>query len=264
VRAVLVAIVLGLAAGCGGTQAQVEEAAAPEPAELAEETFAAEELVPERRCRAGSERAVGNRREAYAVSVGAGRVAARTRPGGRLLARFGPENINGVTTVLGVVGTVVDRRCRPTWYHVQLPLRPNGVTGYVRAGAVRLHRVTTRIEVDLSARQVVFLRAGRRVMTIRTAIGSDATPTPTGRYYVNQRLLAADPEGPFGPGAIGISAFSPVLTGWAQGGPIAIHGTNDPGSIGQAVSNGCLRIENDTLVRLFRATPAGTPVVIEL
>ena len=27
---------------------------------------------------------------------------------------------------------------------------------------------------------------------------------------------------------LGISAYSPVLTGWAQGGPIAIHGTNEP------------------------------------
>jgi hypothetical protein len=260
VRLVLLAIVALVAAGCGARQA--EEAPPEQPADAAYETVEPTELVRERRCERGSERAVGSRREAYAVSVEAGRVAARTRPGGRVVATFGTKNVNGVATVLGVVGTVVDGRCRPAWYHVQLPLRPNGATGYVRAGAVRLHRVTTRIEVDLSARRVVFLRAGRRVLTITAAIGSDATPTPTGRYYVNQRLLAADPEGPFGPGAVGISAFSPVLTGWTQGGPIAIHGTNDPASIGQAVSNGCLRIANELLVRLFRATPAGTPVVI--
>jgi lipoprotein-anchoring transpeptidase ErfK/SrfK len=53
-----------------------------------------------------------------------------------------------------------------------------------------------------------------------------------------------------------------VLTDWVQGGPIAIHGTDDPGSIGQPVSNGCVRVPNATLRRLLRATPAGTPVVI--
>ena len=68
--------------------------------------------------------------------------------------------------------------------------------------------------------------------------------------------------GPFGPAAIGISAYSTVLTGWTQGGPIAIHGTNEPWSIGHAVSNGCIRVRNPVLRRLFKVTPAGTPVVI--
>jgi lipoprotein-anchoring transpeptidase ErfK/SrfK len=94
------------------------------------------------------------------------------------------------------------------------------------------------------------------------AVGSNATPTPVGRYYVNQRLIPPDPGGPYGPGAVGISAFSPVLTGWAQGGPIAIHGTNEPWSIGRAVSNGCIRLRNPVLRRVFRQALAGTPVFI--
>ena len=79
---------------------------------------------------------------------------------------------------------------------------------------------------------------------------------------VNQRLIPNDPSGPFGPGAVGISAYSNVLTGWAQGGPIAIHGTNEPWSIGRAVSNGCIRLPNSTLRRVFAAALNGTPVVI--
>ena len=71
-----------------------------------------------------------------------------------------------------------------------------------------------------------------------------------------------DPGGPYGPGAVGISAFSPVLTGWTQGGPIAIHGTNEPWSIGRAVSNGCIRMPNPVLRKLFAQTPSGTPVLI--
>jgi lipoprotein-anchoring transpeptidase ErfK/SrfK len=122
--------------------------------------------------------------------------------------------------------------------------------------------VRTRIEVDVSARRLSFFRRGRLVLRAHVAVGSGATPTPYGRFYVNQRLIPSNPNGPYGPGAIGISAFSNVLTGWAQGGPVAIHGTNEPWSIGHAVSNGCIRLPNSVLRRLFRATPAGTPVVV--
>ena len=134
--------------------------------------------------------------------------------------------------------------------------------GWVRAEDVEVLPVRTRIVVDLSDRRVTLYRSGRRVLTTQAAIGSSATPTPTGSYYVNQRLVPADPTGPFGPGAIGISAFSEVLTGWTQGGPIAIHGTNRPDLIGQAVSNGCIRVRNDVLRRLFAAAISGTPVLV--
>jgi lipoprotein-anchoring transpeptidase ErfK/SrfK len=209
----------------------------------------------------GSLRPLGTAKVTYAAIVRRRAVAFR-RPGGERVAVFGRLNVNGVPTVLGVRGAVVDRRCRPAWYRVQLPMRPNGVVGYVRAWAVDLGRVRTSIVVDLSARRVTLYSNGRKAIETRAAIGSSATPTPTGRYYVNQRLIPSDPRGPFGPGAIGISAFSDVLTGWTQGGPIAIHGTNQPWSIGRAVSNGCVRVPNDVLRRLFRATLAGTPVIV--
>ena len=80
---------------------------------------------------------------------------------------------------------------------------------------------------------------------------------------MNQRLVPADTSGPYGPGAVGISAFSTVLTGWTQGGPVAIHGTNEPWSIGRAVSNGCIRLPNATLLKVFAQAVAGTPVIIK-
>jgi lipoprotein-anchoring transpeptidase ErfK/SrfK len=218
-------------------------------------------LQPGRTCAAGTLRPLGTARVTYAAVV-RNRATAFRRPGRAKLAVFEQLNVNGVPTVLGVRAAVLDRRCRAAWYRVQLPLRPNGVVGYVRAWAVDLGRVRTRIVVDLSARRVTLYRNGRKALETPAAIGSSATPTPTGRYYVNQRLVPTDPGGPFGPGAIGISAFSNVLTGWTQGGPIAIHGTNQPWSIGRAVSNGCVRVPNDVLRRLFRAALAGTPVTI--
>jgi hypothetical protein len=243
-------------AGCGA--GAEDERAAPAPRL---ERASPVEAPAEKRCRPGRQARLGNGRLAYAAQA-LGRVAAFARPGGRPLREFGRENVNGVRTVFGVFGLLRDRRCNPAWYRVQLPVRPNGAIGWVRAEDVLLLAVRTRIEVDLSERRIEFFRDGHRVLRARAAIGSTATPTPTGRYYVNQRLLARDPKGPFGPGGIGISAFSPVLTGWVQGGPIAIHGTNDPASIGRAVSNGCLRIANGLLRRMFVRNPEGTPVLV--
>jgi lipoprotein-anchoring transpeptidase ErfK/SrfK len=53
-----------------------------------------------------------------------------------------------------------------------------------------------------------------------------------------------------------------VLTGWARGGPVAIHGTNDARTVGGAISNGCVRVRNEQMRKLLRMVPAGTPVDI--
>jgi lipoprotein-anchoring transpeptidase ErfK/SrfK len=237
--------ILLLLAGCGAT---VHLASSTRPPSVAPS------------CRAGTVRA-GSADVAVAAVVRSSAKAYR-RPGAKPFARFGRLNVNGFPTTFRVLGTVRGRDCAPRWFRVQLPIKPNGVTGYVRAKAVATGRVRSRVVVDLSSKRLTLFRSGRRVFSTTVAVGSHATPTPTGRYYVNQRLIPQDPGGPFGPAAIGISAYSTVLTGWTQGGPIAIHGTNEPWSIGHAVSNGCIRVHNPVLRRLFKVTPAGTPVVI--
>src|SRR2546421_507104 len=115
---------------------------------------------------------------------------------------------------------------------------------------------------SLGNRQLAYAAAVRRYAVARVAVGSPATPTPTGAYYVDQRLIPKDPHGPYGPAAVGVSAFSNVLTGWTRGGPIGIHGTDEPWSIGHNVSNGCIRLPNPLVRRLFKLTLSGTPVII--
>ena len=41
-----------------------------------------------------------------------------------------------------------------------------------------------------------------------------------------------------------------------------IHGTNEPWTIGQNVSSGCIRLTNDDITDLFNLTPIGTKVVV--
>jgi L,D-transpeptidase catalytic domain len=240
----VVLVALGLvAAGCGGAK---RERAAPR--------------ARPKQCRAGSVRGLESPSRAYAAVVRT-RARAYERPGTAPIAHFLHYNINGVPTVLGVRAAVLRRDCRAGWYRVQLPIKPNGAVGYVRARDVRLARVRTRIAVDLSERWLTYYRDGRAEIRIRVGIGSSETPTPVGRFYVNQSFRY-DPSGPYGPAAIGISAYSTVLTWWAQGGPIAIHGTNRPWTIGRAASNGCIHVPNRVARQLFGITPAGTPVVI--
>jgi lipoprotein-anchoring transpeptidase ErfK/SrfK len=214
-------------------------------------------------CDPSADVALGTSHVSYAAHAVRPLTAFR-EPGGPALARFDVMNVNRAPTVFAVLGARTDRHCQPTWYRVQLPLRPNGITGWVRGRDVTVAIVDARIVVDLSSRRITLFRAGRPVLVTATAVGSPGTPTPTGRFYVNQRFVTRNPAGVFGPRIVGISAFSPTLKGWPQGGPIAIHGTNNPETIGFAVSHGCLRIRNVDVLRLFSLAPAGTPVEIKM
>src|ERR1700712_1078550 len=42
-----------------------------------------------------------------------------------------------------------------------------------------------------------------------------------------------------------------------------IHGSNEPETIGQAVSSGCFRMTNDDVTALYRRVPVGTTVVVK-
>jgi hypothetical protein len=192
---------------------------------------------------------------AYAALV-VHRVAIR---GGGQLA---PRDANGYRTVVGVLGAHVGRGCRPLLLHVQLPGPPNGRAGWIAAGSVRVFPVVDRILVDLSGRRLYAWRRGQLRLRTRVAVGAAGTPTPIGRFVVNERWLLRNPTGAFGVAALGISAHSSVLHNWIQRGPIALHGTNEPWTIGRAASHGCIRLRNAQMRRLFALAPAGTPVLI--
>ena len=168
------ALVSALALVTAGCAAATDEATPPVVVAVPRSALAAPA------CAAGEERRLGNRSVAYAVSLERP-TPALARPGGPRIRLFERMNANGVPTVLAVRAVVRDEGCRAAWYRVQLPIRPNGATGYVRAAAVALHRVGTRIEIDLSARRLDFLRGGRHICRASIAIGAAATPTPLGR-----------------------------------------------------------------------------------
>jgi lipoprotein-anchoring transpeptidase ErfK/SrfK len=128
---------------------------------------------------------------------------------------------------------------------------------------VRLLRNPYRLVVRLRAHRIVLWKGQRVVLQGGTVVGASATPTPVGMYYVVELLRPPDPNGSYGPYSFGISAHSNVLKRFAGGdGRVGIHGTNQPGLIGESVSHGCVRVRNDTIRRLARVLPLGTPVLI--
>jgi hypothetical protein len=215
-------------------------------------------------CTPGAIESVGTAEVRLAVELDHGRLTARTAPSGgaRALRTFGPRTPEGVTRVFLVRRRVVDASCAAAWYEVDLPIRPNGVRGWVPATGLKPYVVCWRLRIELGKRKLIAYEDGRERMRLTVAIGQSATPTPTGSFYVLERLFLRDPGGPYGPGALGLSSFSPVLTGWTRGGPVAIHGTDDARTVGGAVSNGCVRVRNEQMRLLLRDVPAGTPVEI--
>ena len=149
------------------------------------------------------------------------------------------------------------------WLEVLLPVRPNGTTGWISAEDVEVRHVPLAVEVDLSARTLTVTDGDQVVLTSPVAVGAPETPTPTGEFSITDKLATPEPGSPYGPFALGLSGHSDVVTEFAGGdGQIGIHGTDDPASIGAAVSHGCIRVPNDVVTSLSDLLPLGTPVTV--
>jgi lipoprotein-anchoring transpeptidase ErfK/SrfK len=173
------------------------------------------------------------------------------------------DNPWGQRLRLLVVGDATDED-GDIWLRIHLPIWPNGQAGWVAASHVRLAEAAERVLVDLSERRLVRIREGRRVARVRVAVGAERTPTPPGRYFVWAKVTTGRASGPYGSFILGLSGFSEAIEPWKEwpGEPrLAIHGTDDPGDAGQAVSKGCVRVLN-ALLRHLRDVPMGTPVLI--
>lgn len=165
--------------------------------------------------------------------------------------------ITGTRTVL----PVLERRGR--WLKVGLPGRPNGHTGWINTRATARLVTHWHVVVDLSRRRVDVYRAGRLVRNFRAVVGKPSTPTPRGRFFVEEaiQLRASDVGAPF---ALALSARSNVLQAFnGRPGQIALHGrANIGGVLGSAASHGCVRLDNDVMRWLVARIGSGFPVTI--
>ncbi len=183
--------------------------------------------------------------------------ALHAKPGGRVLARLGLKTAFGSPQAMWVV------RDSGRWLGVVSPKAGNNQVGWIPASAVSLSRVDWELKVSLSARKLTVLDNGRVRQRYTVAIGAPDAPTPTGRFAVTDRLLTGDSAGPYGCCILALSAKAPhAIQDWSGGDRIAIHSTPETGTIGEAVSHGCVRLTLAEGQWLINHIPLGTPTVI--
>lgn len=121
------------------------------------------------------------------------------------------------------------------------------------------------IVVSTSQRQLYFVLPGERAIRYPVGVGKagmawhgqariaqkDLRPAWVAVPGKTQTIPGGSPRNPMGAAAMGLDR-----------GNYAIHGTNDPSSIGGYVSHGCIRMHNADILDLYYRAPVGTQVFV--
>jgi lipoprotein-anchoring transpeptidase ErfK/SrfK len=137
------------------------------------------------------------------------------------------------------------------------------VQGNYSAGTIVVHTSERRLYLMLGSGQALRYpvgvgRAGMQWAGTSSINGKFVEPAwspPASIRRENPRLpdviASGSPHNPMGVAAMTLA-----------GGEYAIHGTNDPGSIGHFVSHGCIRMLNGDITDLYERVGIGTTVVV--
>jgi len=184
-------------------------------------------------------------------------------PAGSVTVPMRPGNVVTNPTWEGLPVVFLVKGRKGGWLDVQVSARPNGIRAWIKASDVKLRTVPNWVRIELRARKATVFHGDTPIFSTTVAVGRDSAPTPTGVYFVDGIVFLDDTSGPYGIAQMSVSAFSDIYQTFGGGvGQIAMHGTNAPGLLGQAVSHGCVRFANDALQQMIMRAPTGTPVEI--
>jgi hypothetical protein len=120
--------------------------------------------------------------------------------------------------------------------------------------------------VNKQTNELAYYREGELVRTFPVATGKTDDLTPEGTFkivnkiknrpYYKEKIPGGDPRNPLGDRWLGLEV------GETYGTTYAIHGNNNPDSIGKYVSAGCIRMHNDDIHWLFGQVAKQTTVII--
>ena len=173
---------------------------------------------------------------------------------------------NGRNVFGRVVFTVVE--AKGEWLKVNAPIRPGKgapvpVQGWIKATDVTSFQHPYSMVISVSQRTLTTYKGSQVILSEKVGVGKPATPTPLGQFYIVDLVKPKNQRGSYGPFAYGLSGFSEVYQSFGSGdGRIGLHGTNEPKSIGQNGTNGCIRISNTAITKLKGILPLGVPVNI--
>lgn len=160
---------------------------------------------------------------------------------------YGPvlaQAVRKMQAVLGlpVTGNVDDRTWEAIAFH---ETRPAGATLPPPTGEIS-------ILVDIDSQTLIVYSDGVPYKLYPVAIGRPNTPTPVGEWVVIEKLAGWQ-------GATGVR-WMRLSNPW---GSYGIHGTNNPGSIGQMASAGCVRMFNHDVTEIYEWVSLGTVVALK-
>jgi hypothetical protein len=122
------------------------------------------------------------------------------------------------------------------------------------------------IIINKSNNQLAYYKNNKLVKTFKVGTGRKASYTPEGKFkvvnkiknrpYYSGNIPGGDPKNPLGDRWLGINARG------TWGTTYAIHGNNNPKSIGGYVSAGCVRMYDNEVQWLYDQVKVNTPVVI--
>jgi hypothetical protein len=165
------------------------------------------------------------------------------------------------TTVLPVIGS--KRTAGTLWMHVELPQRPDGITGWITSAGTKSGHEPWYIVVSLATKTASIYKRGKMVKHFFVVIGEPSTPTPTGHFFVAE-ILNLGYGIVTGPYALATSAYSNVYQEF-EGGPgqVALHGlVGLYAPLGTAGSHGCVRFSDTDITWLATKVRPGTPIHI--
>lgn len=120
--------------------------------------------------------------------------------------------------------------------------------------------------VNKATNQLGFINNNKIQEIFPVATGKSKELTPEGLftvkvkainpYYRKKNVPGGDPRNPLGTRWIGFNANN------TDGRIYGVHGTNQPNSVGKYISNGCVRMRNSDVERLYNQVPIGTKILI--
>lgn len=108
------------------------------------------------------------------------------------------------------------------------------------------------IKIDLFEKKLYVLDNYKTIEQFSISIGTDLSPSPIGTYTITEK--AKSWGGGFGSRWLGLDVP------W---GIYGIHGTNKPHLIGENISSGCIRLNNNDVEKLYEIISEGATVKIE-
>ena len=116
--------------------------------------------------------------------------------------------------------------------------------------ALRIPSGVVRIVIDVKSLQLMIYKDNLPPKKFPVAIGKPGTPSPIGNWEIVSKEKWG--EG-FGSHWLGLNVPFGIY---------GIHGTNKPGSIGNIISAGCIRMFNKDVEEVYNIVQIGTPVYI--